>query len=61
MSASVAPVGYFATGGVRRTLTDKREQFTSEVEASGNWQSLVPQNLAAEDINDPAFAGLGRN
>lgn len=32
-----------------------------EVEASGDWESLVPQNLAAEDINDPAFAGVGGN
>ena len=32
-----------------------------EVEASGDWESLVPQYLAAEDINDPAFAGVGGN
>mgnify|MGYP006304813491 CR=1 FL=1 len=32
-----------------------------EVEASGDWGSLVPQNLADEDINDPAFAGVGGN
>jgi transposase len=32
-----------------------------EVEDSGDWDRLLPQNLAAEDINDPAFAGVGRN
>ena len=34
---------------------------SAEVETSGDRESRLPQNLVAEDINDPAFVGVGRN